>query len=488
MEQAFKDMSELENGSIANPDEQRMVGHYWLRNPSLAPTPEIRKEIEETIAAIKAFASDIHDGTLKGQNGPFENLLVIGIGGSALGPQFVSDALGHPKTDKLKVYFFDNTDPDGMDRVLAELEGRLGQTLCVVISKSGSTKETINGMIEAEFAYNKASLSFSKHTVAITGAESILDNHAIQYGWLMRFPMWDWVGGRTSELSAVGLLPAALQGIDISALIAGARACDEITSQPNIKHNPAALMALAIYHSGNGKGLRNMVILPYKDRLALFSKYLQQLIMESLGKERNKSNSIVHQGLTVLGNKGATDQHSYIQQLRDGINDFFAVFVEVLVDRSNESPLVEPGVTSGDYLNGFYLGTRHALFENGRESITITIDKVSPFSIGVMIALFERIVGIYASLICVNAYHQPGVEAGKKAAGHVIDLQRQILEFFASHSGQPNTVHQIATTINAVADTETVFKICNHLAANPSRKVEKISCSNLFDAQFKMSI
>ena len=488
MEEAFKAMAELENGSIANPDEQRMVGHYWLRNPALSPTAEIRKEIEETIAAIKTFASHVHDGTLVGQNGPFVNLLVIGIGGSALGPQFVSDALGHPKTDKLKVYFFDNTDPDGMDRVLAELEGRLGQTLCVVISKSGSTKETKNGMIEAESAYNAACLSFHKHAVAITGVESTLDKHAAQSGWLMRFPMWDWVGGRTSELSAVGLLPAALQGIDIDALIAGAKACDEVTRQVNIQRNPAALMSLAIYHSGNGKGLKNMVVLPYKDRLSLFSKYLQQLIMESLGKERNKSNGIVNQGLTVFGNKGATDQHSYIQQLRDGINDFFAVFIEVLMDRSQESLLVEPDVTSGDYLSGFYLGTRHALFENGRESITITIDKVSPFSIGVLIAFFERIVGIYASLICVNAYHQPGVEAGKKAAGNVINLQRQILAFFASHNNQPNTAHQIATNIGAAEDTETVFKICNHLASNPSRKIEKISSNSLFYAQFKISI
>ncbi len=488
MEEAFKAMAELENGSIANPDEQRMVGHYWLRNPALSPTAEIRKEIEETIAAIKTFASHVHDGTLVGQNGPFVNLLVIGIGGSALGPQFVSDALGHPKTDKLKVYFFDNTDPDGMDRVLAELEGRLGQTLCVVISKSGSTKETKNGMIEAESAYNAACLSFHKHAVAITGVESTLDKHAAQSGWLMRFPMWDWVGGRTSELSAVGLLPAALQGIDIDALIAGARACDEVTRQGNIQRNPAALMSLAIYHSGNGKGMKNMVVLPYKDRLSLFSKYLQQLIMESLGKERNKSNYIVNQGLTVFGNKGATDQHSYIQQLRDGINDFFAVFIEVLMDRSQESLLVEPDVTSGDYLSGFYLGTRHALFENGRESITITIDKVSPFSIGVLIAFFERIVGIYASLICVNAYHQPGVEAGKKAAGNVINLQRQILAFFASHNNQPNTAHQIATNIGAAEDTETVFKICNHLASNPSRKIEKISSNSLFNAQFKISI
>ena len=111
---AFDAMEALEGGAIANPDEKRMVGHYWLRNPSLAPKPDIREEIEETLDAVKAFARDIHLGTLAGAHGPFRNLLVIGIGGSALGPQFVANALGHPLTDRMRVFFFDNTDPDGI--------------------------------------------------------------------------------------------------------------------------------------------------------------------------------------------------------------------------------------------------------------------------------------------------------------------------------------------------------------------------------------
>lgn len=486
LEVAFKAMVELEAGSIANPDENRMVGHYWLRNPSLAPTPEIRKEIEEMVAGITSFAKDIHTGRIAGQNGAFKNLLVIGIGGSALGPQFVSRALGHPKKDRLKVNFIDNTDPDGIDGVLAELEGQLGRTLCVVISKSGSTKETRNGMIEVNSAYKSADLDFSKHCVAITGAGSALDDHAKQSNWLCRFPMWDWVGGRTSELSAVGLLPAALQGIDIQSLIAGAKACDALTRQAVVSANPAAQIALAIYESGNGKGEKNMVVLPYKDRLELFSKYLQQLIMESLGKERNLSNLVVNQGLSVFGNKGATDQHSYIQQLRDGINNFFAVFIEVLKDRDGDSLFVEPEITSGDYLSGFFLGTRKALHENGRSSITITINELSPFTIGVLIALFERVVGLYAQLIGVNAYHQPGVEAGKKAAADVIVFQRKILQFLSGAKGCEHSAIEIATHIGAINQVESVFKICNHLAANPDRRVNKSPGSSAFDARYSL--
>ena len=123
--------------------------------------------------------------------------------------------------------------------------------------------------------------------------------------------MWDWVGGRTSELLAVGLWPAALQGFDVDSILAGARACDDITRVPNPTTNPAAQLALAWFYVGNGKGEKNLVVLPYKDRLELFSKYLQQLLMESLGKARDLSGM-----LCMLGNKGATDQHSYIQQLR----------------------------------------------------------------------------------------------------------------------------------------------------------------------------
>src|SRR5688572_26597989 len=285
MDRAFAAMVALEKGAIANPDENRMVGHYWLRNPALAPTNEIKQEISTTLDQIKAFTEKVHRGDVRGQSGPFQNMLLIGIGGSALGPQFVSHALSDPQNDRLQPYFFDNTDPDGMDRVLKKLGPELGQTLAITISKSGGTKETRNGMLEAKAAYEAAGLNFAKHSIAVTSANSQLDKIGIDQGWLARFPMWDWVGGRTSELSGVGLLPAALQGFDIDGLLDGARACDEVTRKPDVHGNPAAQLALMWYWAGNGKGTKNLVVLPYKDRLELFSKYLQQLIMESLGKE-----------------------------------------------------------------------------------------------------------------------------------------------------------------------------------------------------------
>jgi glucose-6-phosphate isomerase len=465
-ERAFAAMDALEAGGIANPDEKRMVGHYWLRNPAMAPKPEIRAEIEQTLTAVKAFAHEVHSGAICSEHGRFKNVLVIGIGGSALGPQFVANALGSPGRDAMDVFFFDNTDPDGMDKVLAALGGELGSTLSVVISKSGGTKETRNGMLEAQRAYEAAGLKFARHAVAVTGVDSELDKVARKDGWLRRFPMWDWVGGRTSETSAVGLLPAALQGLDVDGLLAGAAACDRLTRKHSVHENPAAQLAAAWHVIGEGRGAKDMVILPYKDRLELFSKYLQQLIMESLGKEKDADGKVVNQGIAVYGNKGSTDQHAYVQQLRDGLNNFFVTFIAVLRGRSGPSMQVEPGITSGDYLHGFYLGTRQALWENERESITLTIDRIDAFHAGMLIALYERAVGLYATLVNINAYHQPGVEAGKKAAATVLQLQTLIFEYLAKNKNSELTAEQIATGLDRKAMGDVIFKLCQHLAAN----------------------
>ena len=467
IDKALAAMAKLEQGAIANPDEKRMVGHYWLRKPELAPSAEISQQIISTIENVKAFAAAIHSGEVSGADGLFENVIVIGIGGSALGPQFVSHALGKPKGDRMKMWFFDNTDPDGIDKVIDNIGSDLGKTLCIVISKSGGTKETRNGMLEAKVAYERVGLNFGEHACAVTGEGSALDQVADGEGWLKRFPMWDWVGGRTSETSAVGLLPAALQGLDIDQLMAGAATCDEITRQADAGVNPAARLALAWLHCCNGKGEKDMVILPYKDRLELFSRYLQQLIMESLGKDKDLDGKFVYQGIAVYGNKGSTDQHAYIQQLRDGVPNFFATFIEVLKERSGELFYVEQeGVTAGDYLSGFFQGTRKALYESGRESITITIDEVTPFSVGVLIALYERAVGLYASLVNINAYHQPGVEAGKKAAERVIELELALFECLMRRDGHPMKVDDLAMEMQAVDEIETIYKTCEHLCAN----------------------
>lgn len=468
IERALHEVSNIELGEKVNTDEDkdkggRCVGHYWLRNPDLAPE-SLGTSIRRKIAEIKAFSSEIHKGEILAPNkGKFRHLLVIGIGGSALGPQLAIDALtGHDAP--MSIHFFDNTDPDGIDRVLDGLGENLDSTLSLVISKSGGTKETRNGMLEAQAAYEKAGLDFGGHAIAVTGEESKLDNYAKKNEWIEIFPMEDWVGGRTSISSVVGLLPMALMGIDIDEFLEGAAAVDAKTRPPEINNNASLLMALAWHVAGNGTGEKAMVILPYKDRLGLLSKYLQQLVMESLGKGHDRENKIVHQGLTVYGNKGSTDQHAYVQQLRDGLDNFFTTFIEVRETRTKESIEVDPGFTTGDYLEGFLRGTRSALFEAGRDSMTISIPRLDAFHLGSLIALYERAVSYYAALININAYHQPGVEAGKKAATQFLEILSKIENHLKAHVDENINPEKLSREIGAAP--EDCFHALHHLAAN----------------------
>lgn len=486
-ERAFEAMRQLEAGAIANPDEGRQVGHYWLRAPELAPNAEICTQIEGAIRQIDAFCADVHAGRIKPEGQErFTDVIHIGIGGSALGPQFASEALGGAN-DKMRMHFLDNTDPDGIAKVLDALGPQgLRQTLVLVVSKSGGTKETRNGMLEAQRAFRDAGLTFSKHAVAVTGQGSALAKTATEQGWIAQFPMWDWVGGRTSQTCAVGLLPAALQGIDIHAILDGARACDVLTRVADARKNPSMLLALMWLHACSGGINKDMVVLPYKDRLGLLTRYLQQLIMESIGKGSDLVGNVVQQGIAVYGNKGSTDQHAYVQQLREGYHNFFVTFLDVKKDAQKPGLVVEePGITTGDYLLGFMLGTRRALYENGRESITLTLDEVSPRSFGVLIALYERAVGFFASLVGINAYHQPGVEAGKRAANEVIVLQQRVMRHLAE-CGEAQQVLQIAREINAMDETETIFKILEHLAANTDRGVVRHEGATALEARYEM--
>ena len=195
---------------------------------------------------------------------------------------------------------------------------------------------------------------------------------------------------------------------------------------------------------------------------------------------------MVHQGLTVYGNKGSTDQHAYVQQLREGPVDFFATFIGVRRDRETASDFVDSDVTSGDYLNGFLLGTRQALYENGRDCLTLTLDALTAHSLGALIAVFERAVGLYASLIGVNAYNQPGVEAGKRAAESVIDLQRRLLGQLQSSGTTPRTAVELARAVGS-DDVETAHHILEHLAANPDRSVVRSPARKLDETTYHLS-
>ncbi len=444
MTAALDAMAALEGGAIANADEDRMVGHYWLRAPELAPDQALGQAITRVHNQLEAL-----------DPGPHTDLLVVGIGGSALGPQLVADALAGPG-DRLRLHWLDNTDPEGFHRVLAGLDP--ASTLVLVISKSGGTVETKNGMLAAQARWAQAGEPWGPHAIAITGQDSALDRLAVAEGWWARLPLWDWVGGRTSVTGPVGLAPMALAGWDWQGFLAGSAAMDAATRGP-ASTNPAAWLAAAWHVAGNGRGDRSLVALPYRDRLQLLSRYLQQLVMESIGKRLDRQERVVHQGLTVYGNKGSTDQHAFVQQVRDGRDDVFVHFLET-TDPGAPPTLGADGFGASDHLLGFLLGTRAALRDAGRPSLTLRVETVDALNLGALIALFERAVGLYAELIDINAYHQPGVEAGKVAAKATLSALERVA---SALQPQPATAADVAA--QAGVDAGLAWRLLEHLAA-----------------------
>ena len=421
-DRAFSGIADIEAGKIKNPDEQRKVTHF---------TDRMDYPGSAVFAAVQSFAAK----TIA--EGRFDAVVVNGIGGSALGPQLMQFAINGPywnelpriKRNGLKIYFLDNTDSSGFADLLEVMEPE--KTLHLVISKSGGTQETKNNMIAMEKFYASKGLNFAECAVAVTMLDSSLYQYAKKNNWLEIFEMAESIGGRTSETAIVGHLPAALTGIDFGKFLAGA--CDMDAWTRGKENNPALMLAMMWYLSGNGKGDRNMVIVPYSDRLVLLSRYLQQLVMESLGKELDLDGKVVNQGLNVFGNKGGTDAHAFIQQLNDGRDDFFATFIEVLHDAGKYE--INDGITMGDYLHGFFEGLSAALRNKGRQTITIRIPQLTVYELGQIIALYERAVAMYAEFININAFHQPGVQAYKLAAKDVLALRGKVLASLAGKGG-----------------------------------------------------
>ncbi len=454
-DRVFRDMEALESGAIANPDEDRQVGHYWLRDPMLAPTVGQARQIGECTDQIVGFADELRSGVIRARDGHYTDLLWIGIGGSALGPLLLLDACAD---GGLRPWFLDNVDPEGVEHTLRQLGDRLRTTLVCVASKSGTTPEPMACLALVRERLAELGADDPSRLVAVTGPGSTLAVQAEREGWRAVFETWDWVGGRTSATSATGLLPTALCGIDPLQILAGARDMDTWTRTPDWRDNPAALLAGCWMVLGKGKGDRAMAVIPYRDRLATLSRYLQQLVMESIGKRHDLDGNTVNQGLTVYGNKGSTDQHAYVQQLRDGRDDSLALLVQVLDDGEGSATEVAEECDAGDLLQGFLLGTRRALASDGRPVILLTAPTLDAHAMGAVIALFERAVGFYGSMLNINAYHQPGVEAGKRAARDLLALSRRIR---ASATGVAVSAEAIAEQLGA--DPVETWYVCERL-------------------------
>ncbi|MBK16941.1 MAG: glucose-6-phosphate isomerase [Prochlorococcus sp. SP3034] len=460
----FKATKDLEEGAISNIDENRQVGHYWLRNSNISPDIETKNTVNNDIKNVEEFSRQVINKSILNKKGqPFTDVLWIGIGGSALGPLLIIEALQN-ESKGLNFSFIDNIDPFLIKEKLEFLKGKLETTLFVVVSKSGGTPEPKIAMNIIRKNIESNNIDWPSQSIAITMNNSKLHKKASSENWLKTFNLPDWVGGRTSITSSVGLLPLGLIEEGINDFLNGASIMDQITRDNDFLNNPSALLASSWFLCGNGEGKRDMVVLPYRDRLQVFSKYLQQLVMESLGKKMDRSGKIVNQGISVFGNKGSTDQHAYVQQLRDGIDNFFCIFIELLdaPDNLKIFNLDNPK----DYLSGFMQGTRSALSNQGRQSITITLKELNAFTLGALIALFERAVTFYAELVNINAYDQPGVEAGKKAAADVISSQLNLQELLLS--GDQFTFKEIVIKMSNTSP-ETIFFILRQMCFSNSK-------------------
>ena len=377
---------------------------------------------EETVWFVKEYAAMTQ--------GRFDNILVLGIGGSALGGIAVCEALLKPYWNLLsdeqrnnmpKIFFLDNIDPDQMNGLLNVLD--LKKTLVNVITKSGSTAETMSQfMILKNRLEEELGDDYRKHIVATTDQTTgILRQISNEEGY-KTFVIPDDVGGRFSVFSAVGLLPFALVGIDIEELMQGVKDMDLALKNTDIRHNIAAQNALIHYLMDTQKGKNLAVMMPYSSRLKYVSDWFVQIWAESLGKNKNLDGEPVCVGPTPIKAVGATDQHSQIQLYNEGPNNKLITFIRVKeFDSSIEIPKIFEytgigylgGKTINELLNAEADATRVTLVDYQRPNVTITLDNISPYNIGQLLYMLEVQTAITGALYHINAFDQPGVEQAK---------------------------------------------------------------------------
>jgi len=377
---------------------------------------------EETVWYIKEYCSLVKD--------KFENILILGIGGSALGGIAVTEALLKPywnllpaeKRDNLpRIFFLDNIDPDQITGLLELLD--LKKTLVNVITKSGSTAETMSQyMIVKDIMEKELGDDYRKNIVATTDKKTgVLRQLADQEGY-KTFVVPDDVGGRFSIFSAVGLLPFALVGIDIDEIVNGVKDMDLALKNTDIFENIAAQNALIHFLMDTKKGKNLSVMMPYSSRLKYVSDWYVQLWAESLGKEVNKNGEKVNCGPTPLKALGATDQHSQIQLYNEGPNDKVINFIRVgEFDHTVEVPRIFDytgigylgGKTINELINAEADSTKVALTDFERPNVTITIPKITGYYVAQLLYMLEVQTAIAGELYNIDAFNQPGVEQAK---------------------------------------------------------------------------
>ncbi len=415
IEREFANYQDTIKHIIANLNQRKDKPGQWLQWMNLGYN-------EETLWYVKEYASMVKDR--------FENVLVLGIGGSALGGIALTEALLKPYWNLLseeqregmpRIFFMDNIDPDSMTALLDMLD--LSKTLVNVITKSGDTAETMSQfMIVKDRLEKELGDNYRYNVVATTDKKTgILRQISEQEGY-KTFVVPDDVGGRFSVFSAVGLLPLALVGIDIDSIVNGIKDMDLALKNTDIRENIAAQNALIHYLLDIKKGKNISVMMPYSSRLRYVADWYAQLWAESLGKNKDKDGNDVHVGPTPVKALGATDQHSQIQLYNEGPNNKIINFIRVEeFDNTLEIPNIFEytgigylgGKTINQLINAEADSTRVALSDYGRPTVTITLDKVDGYNLGQLLYMFEVQTAIAGELYNINTFNQPGVEQAK---------------------------------------------------------------------------
>lgn len=418
-------IEDMFNGEKINRTENRAVLHTALR----VPAAQRRTEVADALAKMTAFVEDIHNGTWLGASGSkIRNIVNIGIGGSDLGPAFVVDALAAFAAKEVNLHFASNVDPSHLNSILAPLDP--STTLFIIASKSFSTLETHQNATLAKRWFLNAGFSeenVASHFVAITSNLDAAQKFGL--GVQNLFPMWDWVGGRYSLWSAIGLSIALACGMDnFNKLLAGANSMDEHFRHTEFKHNLPVISALLSVWYINFFDAPSTALVPYSQRLNLLPAFLQQLYMESLGKSVSIDGDALEYrtGETLWGTPGTNGQHSYFQLLHQG-TEFIPVEFIAFIKPENSDNIEQHNHLLANCLSqsmalmdGDPQSNPHTNVAGNKPSSTMLIDELTPFNLGCLIAYFEQKVFVQGVIWNINAFDQWGVQLGKVLSEKVV--------------------------------------------------------------------
>ena len=429
------------SGEIINQTEGRAVLHSALRAPESYSVKvdgdNVIPEVYKVKRKIKAFTKEVVNGDRKGYTGkPFTDIVNIGIGGSDLGPAMVVDALQYYK-NHLTTHFVSNVDGDHVNEVIKKLNPET--TLFVIVSKTFTTQETLSNAntIKSWFLKHASDNDIAKHFVAVSTNIDSVQNFGIDPNNI--FPMWDWVGGRFSLWSAVGLSISLAVGYDnYNALLGGAHKMDEHFKNEDFESNIPVVLALISIWYNNFFGAESEAVIPYSQYLNQFATYLQQGIMESNGKSVDrKGNPIYYEtGTLIWGEPGTNSQHAFFQLIHQGTKmipaDFIGFAKSLHGNQDHQDKLISNFLAQTEaLLNGktqdevIAEGTKDAIipfkvFQGNKPTNTIFINKLSPESLGKLIAMYEHKIFVQGIIWNIFSYDQFGVELGKQLASKIL--------------------------------------------------------------------